>query len=192
MKRPGGITAGSCQYSVMLKIICPVDDAHCISVAWFLWCAVVLVRQRTGAGLHAAKTRMRQIVSLGQPSSEAGTCHAPPQHPQSVWHKQELCFCMQNAFNSYPSESAVATTVVVLVGLEENSYKKRYFLVPSSQAKSVHSKCWPQASICLHDMQLLYSYCWLCEMSDNLISVYAVHGMQLFSGIERTAGKNVD
>lgn len=68
--------------------------------------------------------------------------------------------------------SAVATTIV-LAWLEENSYKERYFLFSSSQAKAVHFKCWPHASISLHDMQLLCCYCLLLKISDNLISMYA-------------------
>lgn len=133
---------------------------------------MVLVSQRTAAGFHAAKTTIRQIMSPIQPSCEAGTYHAPSQHPKSVWHNRNCAFaCRMHLIVTLLS--AVATTVAVLVGLEEHRYKERYFLFPSSPAKSVHSKHWPQALICLHDMQLLYSYCWLLKMSDNLISMYS-------------------
>lgn len=162
-------------------------------MALFLQCSVVLVSQRTDAGLHAAKTTVGQIMSPSQPSCEAGTYHAPSQHPQSVRHNRNCAFaCRIHLIVTLLS--AVATTVAVLVGLEEHSYEERYFLFPSSQAKSVHSKHWPQALICLHDLQLLYSCCWLLKMSDNLISMYVAlqyMGYSFSQGYKRTAGKNV-
>lgn len=45
--------------------------------------------------------------------------------------------------------TAVGTAVIVLVGLGDNSCKERDSQFPSSQAKSLHSKTWSQASTCI-------------------------------------------
>lgn len=45
--------------------------------------------------------------------------------------------------------TAAATAVAVLAGFEDNSEEERDSRFPLSQAKSLHSKSWSQASICI-------------------------------------------
>lgn len=117
---------------------------------------------RTDTGLHSAVTTMRQIC-VSSPAwvwvRNLPCCSTAP--PVSHVINRNRTFAWRKGLTG-TLLTAVATAAIVLVGLEDNSYRHSQF--PSSQAKSLHSKSWSQALICI-----LGNIFWL------LLIIYHVH-----------------
>lgn len=121
----------------------------CSSVVLLWLCAMVLDTWRTNAGLHAAGTMMRQIYvsRSAQLWSRNLTCcfTTPPVSHDTNWkgtsaRRKDLIGILL---------TPVTTVLMVMVGLEDNSSREMHSWFPSSQANSLHSKSWSQASVCI-------------------------------------------